>query len=794
MFKNYVKTAWRNLLKNRISSFINIASLAVGMAVSILIGLWIWNEISYNTYHKNYTNIAKIRRNINVNGNIQTEKTVPLPLAGELRTRYGNYFKYIVMSSHRAQHVLSYGDKNLIKQGVFFEPQAPEMLTLNMLKGSSYGLKNPSSILLSQSSAKAIFGDMEPINKIIKIDNKLLVKVTGVYKDLPSNSTFSSLAFIAPFQLYVSNENWLMAIQHQWNKSPVQEYVQIADNADMYKVSRIIQNVILNNGSTAERKYQPRLFLEPMSKWHLYAEYSNGINSGGKIQYVWMFAVIVFFVLLLACINFMNLSTARSQKRSKEVGIRKVIGSLRSQLVKQFFIESLLIVILAFCLSLFLVEFALPYFNGLAYTKISVPWGNLFFWLLNICFILFTAIIAGSYPAFYLSSFQPIKGLKGIFMPGRFASLPRKILVVLQFSISVILIICTIVVFRQIQFARDRPIGYNTDGLLLLPMFGSAITDHFDAFKDELLKTGSIKNAALSEGTITDVWGTNNDLEWQGKDPGLTVDFPNTGVSASYGKTVGWKFKEGRDFSSAFPSDSSAFILTESAVKFMTLKNPVGAVIKYGGKPFTVIGVIEDVITESPYDPVRPSIFCMARSHDNFAVIRLNPKMSTLTSLAAIASVVKKFDAAQPFDYKFIDAEYANKFSAEQRAGSLASFFAILAIFISCLGLLGMASFMAEQRTKEIGVRKILGASVFSLWKLLSKEFVLLIFFSLLIAFPVAYYFMHNWLQNYNYRYEISWWIFAIAGSGALLITLITVSFQAIKAAVANPVKSMRTE
>ncbi len=794
MIKNYFKTAWRNLLKNKFSTLLNVGGLSVGMAVAILIGLWLWNEISFNTYHKHYENIAKIRQNINVNGNIQTGKTVPLPLAEELRTHYGNFFKYVVMSSHRGQHVLSYSDKNLIRQGVFFEPQAPEMLTLNMLKGTRNGLEDPSSILISQSLAKAGFGDTEQVNKIIKIDNKLEVKVTGVYEDLPSNSTFSNLAFIAPFQLYLSNETWLTPIREQWNKSPIQEYVQIADHADMDKVSEMISDVKLNKLSAEEKRLKPQLFLEPMSKWHLYAEYDNGINSGGKIQYVWMFAIIGFFVLLLACINFMNLSTARSQRRSKEVGIRKAIGSLRSQLVKQFFVESFLIVVFAFCFSLFLVQLILPFFNGLAYTKIFVPWGNPFFWLLNIGFILITAIIAGSYPAFYLSSFQPVKVLKGVFNPGRFAAVPRKILVVLQFSVSVVLIICTIVVFRQIQFAENRPIGYNTDGLLLVPMFTDAIPSHFDTFKDELLKTGAIKNIALSEGTITDVWGTDNDLDWQGKDPGQTVDFPNTGVSADYGKTVGWKFMNGRDFSTAFPSDSSAFILTESAVKFMGLKNPIGAIIKWKGKPFTVIGVIEDVITESPYDPVRPSIFCMARSHDNFVVIRLNPKMNAQTSLMAIASMVKKFDVSQPFDYKFIDAEYANKFSDEQRAGSLATFFAILAIFISCLGLFGMASFMAEQRTKEIGVRKILGASVFSLWKLLSKEFVLLICFSLLIAFPVAYYCMHNWLQNYNYRSDMSWWIFAAAGIGSFVITLLTVSFQSIKAGMANPIKSLRTE
>jgi ABC-type antimicrobial peptide transport system permease subunit len=794
MFKTYFKIAWRNLWKNKTSSFINISGLAIGMAVVMLIGLWIWNELSFDTTHKNYKHIAKIRQNITVNGNTQTQKTVPLPLAEELRNRYGSYFKYIVMSSHRLSHVLSFEDKNLTEPGVFFGPQGPEMLTLNMLKGTRNGLNDSHSILLSESAAKTYFGDEGPVNKVMKIDNKMDVKVTGVYEDLPDNSTFGSLAFIAPFQLYLNSEEWLMRIRDQWKTSPVQAYVQIADNADMNKVSEIIRNIKFNKVNADEKRYKPEFFLEPMSKWHLYAEYINGVNTGGKIQYIWMFGIIGFFVLLLACINFMNLSTARSQKRSKEVGIRKTIGSSRIQLIKQFFIESFLMVIIAFGFSLVLTELLLPFFNSIADKNISIPWSNYLFWLLNICFILFAGLIAGSYPAFYLSSFKPVKVLKGTFKAGSSAAMPRKILVVFQFTASVVLIIGTIIIFRQIQFAKNRPIGYNTDGLIVVPMFTKNIPNHFDALKDELLKTGAVKEMALSEGPITDVWGTDNDFNWKGKDPGLTVDFPNTGVSVDYGKTVGWQFLEGRDFSKHFPSDSSAFVINEAAVKFMNLKNPVGEIISCNEKPYTIIGVIKDVIVESPYEPVRPSLFCMARSHDNYLIIKMNPAVSAGKALATIGTLFKKYDASQPFNYKFVDEQYAKKFNNEQRVGSLASFFAILAIFISCLGLFGMACFMAEQRTKEIGVRKILGASILDLWQLLSKEFVILVFISLIVAIPVAYYFMHNWLQNYQYRTNLSWWIFAVAGVGSLMITLITVSFQAIKAAIANPVNSLRSE
>lgn len=794
MIKNYFKIAWRNLIKNKVSSLINIGGLAIGMAVTMLIGLWIYDEVSFDKQFENYKYIAKIRQNTSVNGFIQTDKAVPIPLARELRSDFGNYFKYVVMSSYRADHILASEDKKLSKFGVFLEPEATDMLTLNMLHGTRDGLKDPHSVLLSESVASAYFGDADPINKLMKIDNRMEVKVTGVYKDLPANSTFANLAFIAPFKLYFNDAAWLRENQNVWTQNPVQMYVQLADNADMNKASEIIKNIKLNKVDASEKKFKPAFFLEPMRKWHLYAEYKNGVNTGGKIEYVWMFGIIGFFVLLLACINFMNLSTAHSQKRTKEVGIRKTMGSSHKQLIKQFFTESFLVVIIAFCFCSLLTQLILPYFNYLAGKKMLIPWSNTSFWLLNVVFVLITSIIAGSYPAFYLSSFQPVEVLKGTFKAGHLASAPRKILVVLQFTASITLIICTAIVLRQLSFARNRPIGYDTDGLIIATMFNENIPNHFDAVKNDLLKTGVIKNMALSEGTITDVWGTDNDFEWKGKDPDLTVDFSNTGVSADYGNTVGWNIKEGRDFSGQFASDSSAFILNEAAVKFMGLKNPVGEIIKWNGKPYTVIGVIKDVIVESPYESVKPSIFCTARSHTNFTVLKINPAVNSKTALATIENTFRKYDPNQPFTYRFVDEEYTRKFSNEQRIGSISGIFAALAIFISCLGLFGMASFTAEQRTKEIGVRKVLGASVFKIWQLLSKEFILLIAISLSIALPLAYYFMQKWLQNYEYRTDMAWWIFAGTGLASLFITLITISYQSIKAAMANPVKSLRTE
>jgi ABC-type antimicrobial peptide transport system permease subunit len=570
--------------------------------------------------------------------------------------------------------------------------------------------------------------------------------------------------------------------------------VQIADNADMKKVSAKIRDVKLKNVSDDEKKYQWAVFLHPMSKWKLYSEFRNGVNTGGGIQYVWLFGAIGLFVLMLACINFMNLATARSEKRAKEVGIRKTVGSLRWQLVKQFFAESYLVVLLAFVLSLGLVLLLLPLFNEVAGKKMFIPWDSAYFWTCSLLFILITGLLAGSYPAFYLSSFDPIKVLKGTFRVGRFASVPRRILVVTQFTVSVMLIIGTIIVYQQVQHAKNRPVGYSRLGLINLSM-EKEISEHYEAVRNELKSSGAIEEIAASNSPMTQVWNSNGGFDWEGKDPSLAVDFPNNRVSYEFGKTVKWKIKDGRDFSRDFATDSSTFIINEAAAKFLGFEKPVGKILKWEDRPFTIIGVVNDIMQESPFYPVRPTLYHVGKYEDMYNVIvRLSPSLSAGQSISRIGEVWKKYMPSVPFDYKFVDEEFGNKFSNEERMGKLSFYFAILAIFISCLGLFGMASFVAEQRTKEIGIRKVLGASVVNLWQLLSKEFLLLVILSCVLAAPIAYYYLDNWLTKYDYRVGIKWQVFVSAGIVALVITLMTVSFQAIKAAIANPVKSLRTE
>lgn len=794
MIKNYIKIAWRNLIKSKGYSAINIGGLAVGMAVAMLIGLWVYDELSFDKYHKNYDRIAQVMQHASFNGKIETQEANPALMGPELRAKYGSDFKYVVQSSWIEDQLLTVGDKQLTKSGMFFETDAPEMLTLEMLKGTRSGLKDPYSIMLSASVAEAFFGKDDPINKTIRFGRRTNLKVTGVYKDLPANTTFNRIKFMAPWELWLIRNPWVKTMDNPWGSNFSQTFVQVADNADMGKVSAKIKNTKLNNLSKEEAINKWVVFLQPMSKWNLHNEFKNGVNTGGNIQYVWLFGIIGIFVLILACINFMNLSTARSEKRAKEVGIRKTVGSLRSQIIKQFFAESYLVVLLAFVLCLVLVALSLPLFNDVAGKKIEIAWANPMFWIFSGVFILITGLVSGSYPALYLSSFQPLKVLKGTFRVGKFASVPRKVLVTVQFSVSVILIIGTIVVYQQIQHAKNRPIGYTRHGLINLYL-QTEIKEHYEAVRSELKNLGAIEEMAASQSPMTDVWNSSGGFDWEGKDPNLAVDFPTSRMSYEFGKTINWKIKKGRDFSRRFATDSAAFVINESAAKFFGFKDPVGKILKWGKDRLTIIGVVKDIMQESPFYPVRPTLYHLGKYEDmTNLIIKLNPQQNVKQSLSAIEQVMKKYTPGVPFNYNFVDETFEGKFQAEERIGKLASYFAVLAIFISCLGLFGMASFVAEQRTKEIGIRKVLGASVANLWRLLSTEFFVLVLISCIIATPIAWYYLKNWLTNYDYRITIGWEVFALAAGAALIITLLTVSFQAIKAALTNPVKSLRSE
>lgn len=793
MVKSYFKVGWRNMVRSKGYSAINISGLAIGMTVALLIGLWVFDELMYNKHFKNYDRIVQVMQHQTYNGEIGTQVANPAVMGEEIRNVYGSDFKHVLQSSWNFDHTLTYGDKIFYKTGSYFEPGVVDMLSLNILKGTKDGLKEMNSIMLAESVAKSYFGDEDPINKMLRLDNKVDVKVTAVYEDLPQNTSFSTMRIIMPWTLYLSQNTWIARMNDPWDSNFTQTFAQLNDNADLETVSTRIKDVKFNRQTEEERRYKATVFLHPMSKWHLYSDFKAGVNTGGRIDNVWLFSITGIFVLLLACINFMNLSTARSEKRSKEVGIRKSIGSARSQLITQFFSESVMIALIAFVLAIGLGFLALPSFNTIAGKTISIPWSNPVFWFIGVAFTLLTGLFAGLYPALFLSSFQPVKVLKGSFKMGRLASMPRKILVTIQFTISIALIIGTIVVYKQVQHAQGRPLGYTADGLITVGV-NSERHKHFEAIRTELKTQNAIVEMAESGSPTTEVWNTNGGFDWEGKDPNLAVDFPNNAVTYEYGKTIEWTITKGRDFSRDFATDSSAFILNESAVKFIGLTDPIGKVLKWNGDDYTVIGVVKDILVQSPYAPVRPAMWHLSDGSENVFIIKLNPGRNAQESLSKVEEVFKKFDTTAPFDSEFVDEAFANKFGNEKRIGTLSAFFAVLAVFISCLGLFGLASFVAEQRTKEIGIRKVMGASVSNLWRMLSKDFVILVIISSAVAIVFSYFAFTKWLESYEYRTTVSWWIFALSAVGALVITLITVSFQAIKAAMMSPINSLRSE
>lgn len=795
MIKSYFNIAWRNLVKNRKSSFINILGLAMGMAVFILIALWIWNVQTYDRYHRNHDRIGQIWQTQVFNGEAITGPAVPLPLENELKTNYGNHLEHVVMASWVGSHVLSQEDKHLSHSGIYMDTDGPRMLTLDIQSGSIDGLDAPNSIMLAESTAKAFFGDDDPIGQVMKIDQALDVQVTAVYKDLPYNTTFRDLKFIAPWSLYLSSESWFKRAATDWADNSFQCFVELSDDVSFERANAAVQDAKLKKVSPEEQtRFQAKLIIHPMNDWYLYSTWKNGVAVGGVIEYVNLFAIIGLFVLALACINFMNLSTARSERRAKEVGIRKTVGSPKRLLVAQFLSESTLIAIVAFVFSLLLVFIALPWFNEVTDTQLAIPWTNGIFWGAGLVFTVLTGLIAGSYPAFYLSSFNPLRVLKGTFKAGRLASLPRKMLVVVQFTISLALIIGTLIVFRQIQHSKNRPAGYNRERLVMVEMATPDFYGKFDVLQHALKEKNLIVEMAESSSPLTAVWSNSSGFEWQGKDPNLTTDFGVVKVTHDYGKTISWQLESGRDFSRDHSTDSAGFILNQAAVQFMGIDEPVGKTVRWGNRDYRIIGTVHDVVMSSPFQPVKPTVYLLDYENVNWMIFQLNPRLSTATALADMEETFRKVIPNAPFAYQFADAEYAAKFALEERIGKAATLFAIFAIVISCLGVFGLASFVAEQRTKEIGIRKVVGASVFQLWRLLSTDFLILVLIACFVASPVAYYALDNWLQQYAYRTSIPWWIFGFAIAGALVLTLLVVSFQTFKAARLNPVDSLRDE
>ncbi|MFD2826444.1 ABC transporter permease [Leeuwenhoekiella polynyae] len=798
MFKNYINIAFRNLLKHKGYSAINIFGLALGMAVTLMIGLWVADEVNFNSYFENKPRLAQVYQSQTFNGKTQTGPAIPRPLEFALRENFESKFKYLSMASWSKSRNFNYKETAISLDGYSVQPEFTQMINLKIIQGDAAALKSSNAIMLSQTAAKTMFGAGNAMGKIIKVNDVDHMIVSAIYEDIPEGNDFKDMEYLMPWSLY-AKKDWIESSIDQWGNNSFQLFVELADGVDLASASAAITSV--KKESDAEvAPFNPQLFLFPMREWHLHSNFEDGVQTGGRIENVWLFGIIGAFVLLLACINFMNLATARSEKRVIEVGIRKTIGSTKNQLIKQFLTESFLVVIMACILALAITLVFLKPFNTLADKAITFPWSNLVFWVVILLFIAFTALVSGSYPALYLSSFRPIKVLKGTFKVGKLATLPRKILVVTQFSVSAALIIGTLIVMSQIDFSKNRPTGYTTENLIQIPVMSNQFLGKHDMMRNQFKKSGAVLEMATSSSPTTEVWSNQSGYGWEGKPEGFQEDLAYTQISYEYVETLKIKMAAGRGFSREFPTDSTAVILNESAVAYMGLQDPVGKYLTQGSneggmRKLQIIGVMKDMVVQSPYEPVKQAIYMFdGFNNASYWNLRLNPENSMRENLATVEKVFKEHFPNALFHYDFIDQEYAKKFAEEDRIASLAKVFTALAIVISCLGLFGLASFVAEQRTKEIGVRKVLGASVANLWMLLSKDFLVLVFIALLIAAPVSYYLMHNWVQKFTYHTEISIWIFIAAGAGALGITLFTVSFQALKAAFANPVKSLRTQ
>jgi predicted permease len=787
MSQDYFTIAWRNLIRNRAFSIINILGLAIGMTAALLIGLWVHNELSIDRIYPGTDRLYLLCNRDVFNGVPWVWDQTPKSIVPVLKKDYPGVQDAARYIDNR--FLTSVGDKHFNNLGGIADSGFLTMFGFPMLEGDpARALSNTYDIVLTQQMARRLFGDQDPMGRTVLIDSNTNFTVTGILKDLPSTTSFN-FEYLVPWS-YMTRLGW--NDEQNWGDYSLATYVLLKPGVTQQAFDKQVSNIERNHSKTTSQ-----VFTQPVRRLHLYSKAQNGQLVGDKIITVRLFIAIAAFILLIACINFMNLSTARSERRAREVGVRKAVGAARGSLIIQFIGESTLIAAMAFMIALLLTRISLAAFNQLVGQELTVNYSSPFFWLFGIGFILFTGLLAGSYPAFYLSSFRPATVLKGSFKKVNTLITTRKALVVLQFSFAIILIICTMIVFKQLRYGIDRDAGYNRDQLVYFSTDGPA-HNHYAAIRQELLNSGAAIAVTYLPGPITRHWSDGQGFHW----PGSTtqdeqIDFRTFGTRSDFVKTMGITLLQGRDIDiDSYSSDSTAVLLNESAVRAMRLKDPIGQSVSRGDEHSHIVGVIKDFILESPFTSEIVPMIISGPRYDWFQVIhfKLNPAHSTAADLALAETIFHKYNPAYPFEYHFVDESYAQKFKAEQQTTRLSALFAALTIFISCLGLFALAAYMAENRIREIGVRKVLGASVTSITTLLTREFIYLVLIAFLIAAPVAWSIMSKWLLNYGYRIAITWDIFALTGATALFIALATVSYQAINAALANPVKSLRTE
>jgi ABC-type antimicrobial peptide transport system permease subunit len=793
MFRHSLKTAFRHLWKRRAFGFLNIAGLSIGVACAAFILLWVEDEMTFDHNFALHDHLYRIIENEKSDQGVNTMMDIPGEVAAAVKTEMPG-IRNSARISWRMDELAVTGDKKIRTNGLYADASFLSMFTVNFLRGDiATVLGQPQSVVISQSLARACFGDMDPIGKTIKMNAGQaysvdgLYKVTGVFDDLPANCSFH-FQWVSPYRTWEDANPWLKG----WTNPMAETYVQLDPSASPGTIRRQLTHYLSTKAAAGTKN---TLYLWAMNDWHLRDKIVDGIPTDSVIRYVRLFSLIAIAILLIACINFMNLSTARSEQRAREVGVLKVVGAGRNSLIGKFIGEALLLSSFAVLIAIGWLYLFLPAFDALVNKQLHL---NLFqpaHFLALLAIALVTGVIAGSYPAFYLSSFNPIYVLKGLRTKTTGGAVAiRKGLVITQFVASVGLIIGTVIIYQQVQHIKQRDLGYTRDNLVYIDLHGS-MKDHFEAMKGKLLATGYVENAAISLHDALNVYSSNTGgFRWQGKDPNSVTTVHVNGVSPEYVSTMNMKLVAGRDFYSTPDADSLSIIINESLAKEMGREGMVGGILAAGPTNFRVVGIIKDVVYNNIYGPSAPLLLlCLPRNTTSMA-LRFKPNVDLPKALAAAGSVITAESPDQPFTYRFADEGFNALFSAETLIGKLSGIFAVLAILISCLGLFGLAAYTAERRVKEIGIRKVLGASVQGLAALLLREFAQLVTISCLIAFPLAWWILHGWLGNYAYRTPIHWWVFGLAAVLALAIAILTVGFQALRAAIANPIKALRSE
>lgn len=789
MLRNFLLIAFRNLKKNGLYSFINISGLSIGIVCSVLILLWVADELAFDKFIPKSNKLYQVWISSDFDGKINNWRSVPLPTYEAVKTA-DNSIKNSVVVGWGAKRLLTVGDTRITKPGYYVSEEFLDMFEFPMISGSpDIALDDPMSIILSESLANILFPDQDPMGQMVRLEDEGTLQVTGIVKDVPQNSTFQ-FDYLATWKYRESVNPWVVENRTNWGNYSFQVFVELDDPENELFVEEVIGDMVMKN--LDEVDVPNNLFLHPMERWRLYSSFDeNGEESGGMSDYVQLFTLVASFILIIACINFMNLATARSEKRAKEVGIRKSMGSTRSELIGQFIGESIFITLIAFFIAIILTELSLPFYNNLVDKELFIDYTQPLFWLISIGGILLIGLIAGSYPAFYLSAFDPVKTLKGTLKAGKGSTTPRKILVVIQFGFSILLLISTVVIFKQIELVKDRDLGYDQENLISVEITND-LRDNYDIMKQDLLQSGAVESVTRANSEITSI-NSNNFLGWPGKPESQKVIFSTVTAEYDYAKTMGIEVLMGRDFSREFSTDTAAIVVNKAALDLMGLENPIGANLDLWGDSRKLVGVIDNALMGSPYEPIKP-LFVILQDWGGYISIRIKKTDDLQGSLASIQAVFEKHNPAYPFEYSFMDVEFERKFTTISMTQKLATIFALLTIIITGLGLFGLASFTAEQRIKEIGIRKVLGASVTGLMGLLSKDFTKLVIISFVLAAPLAWFSLNQYLDRYTIRTEISWWVFPLVGIVVLLFAIAIVSAQAKRAARANPIDALRSE